>query len=174
MNQPNMFRNKIPLGRIIPPFFSESSESDRVFNCLHDSNSIFRARGINSEIFSGGTVVALVHSGVTASRRRDGESLLLGHERQRRRTDWVGHGQTWELQGGDSWTQTSNRRVQCHINQPWLRTPSFQVAEACGSLRMHRQPSRRQGDRMGAKGMIGEAGSPRRRTPGQSFGTAAH
>ena len=30
-------------------FFLESSESDRVFNCLHDSNSIFRARGINSE-----------------------------------------------------------------------------------------------------------------------------
>ena len=34
---------KITLGRIIPPFF-ESSESDRVFNYLHDSNSIFRSR----------------------------------------------------------------------------------------------------------------------------------
>ena len=50
---------KIPFGRIIPPFFFESSESDRVFNYLHDSNSIFWARGINSEIFSGGTVVLL-------------------------------------------------------------------------------------------------------------------
>ena len=33
----------------MPPFFFESSESDRVFNYLHDSNSIFRARGIKSE-----------------------------------------------------------------------------------------------------------------------------
>ena len=48
-----MFRKKIPFGRIIPPFFFESSESDRVFNYLHDSNSIFRARG---EGVSGGTV----------------------------------------------------------------------------------------------------------------------
>ena len=40
---------QIPLGRIIPPFFFDSSESDRVFIYLHDSNSIFRARGINSE-----------------------------------------------------------------------------------------------------------------------------
>ena len=31
------------------PFFIESSESDRFFNYLHDSNSIFRERGINSE-----------------------------------------------------------------------------------------------------------------------------
>ena len=38
---------KIPFGRIIPPFSFESSESDRVFNFLHDSNSIFRALGIN-------------------------------------------------------------------------------------------------------------------------------
>ena len=35
---------KNPFGRIIPPFFFGSSESDRVFNYLHDSNSIFRAR----------------------------------------------------------------------------------------------------------------------------------
>ena len=48
---------KIPVGRIIPPFFFESSESDRVFNYLHDSNSIFRARRINSEWVSGGTVI---------------------------------------------------------------------------------------------------------------------
>ena len=27
---------KIPFGRIIPPFFFESSESDSVFNYLHD------------------------------------------------------------------------------------------------------------------------------------------
>ena len=48
VNSPNMFR-KIPFGRIILPFFFESSESDRVFNYSHDSNSIFRAGGINSE-----------------------------------------------------------------------------------------------------------------------------
>ena len=41
---------KITVGRIIPPFFFESSESDRVFNYLHDSNSMFRAW------VSGGTV----------------------------------------------------------------------------------------------------------------------
>ena len=50
---------KIPVGRIIPPFFFESSESDRVLNYLHDSNSIFRAQGIISEIFSGGTVMSI-------------------------------------------------------------------------------------------------------------------
>ena len=45
-------------------FFSiESSESDRVFNYLRDSNSIFRTAGINSEIFSGGTVVHLANAG---------------------------------------------------------------------------------------------------------------
>ena len=42
-------KKKNPFGRIIPPFFFESSESDRVFNYLFDSNSIFRARGLNSE-----------------------------------------------------------------------------------------------------------------------------
>ena len=36
--------------------FFESSESDRVFKCLHDSNSVLRAAGINSEIFFGRTV----------------------------------------------------------------------------------------------------------------------
>ena len=47
MNWPKMFRKKIPFGRFLH-FFFESSESDRVFNYLFDSNSIFRARGINS------------------------------------------------------------------------------------------------------------------------------
>ena len=47
---------KIPVGRIIPPFFFESSESDRFFNSLHDSNSIFRAGRINSENGSARTV----------------------------------------------------------------------------------------------------------------------
>ena len=42
MNYTKMFRKKIPLGRIISPFFFESSESDRVFNYLHESNSIFQ------------------------------------------------------------------------------------------------------------------------------------
>ena len=43
---------KIPLGRIIPDFSFESSESYRVFNYLNDSNLFFRAAGINSEIFA--------------------------------------------------------------------------------------------------------------------------
>ena len=46
---------KIPFGRIILHSF-ESSESDRIFNYLHDSNSIFRAPGINSEWVFGRTV----------------------------------------------------------------------------------------------------------------------
>ena len=37
-------------------FFCKSSESDRVFNYLHDSNSIFWAQRIKSEGVSGGTV----------------------------------------------------------------------------------------------------------------------
>ena len=56
MNQPKMFRKKILFRRIIPPFFFESSESDRFFNYLHDSNSIFWAQGIKSELFFGRTV----------------------------------------------------------------------------------------------------------------------
>ena len=57
-----MFREKIPVGRIIPPFFFESSESDRFFNYLHDSNSIFRVGRINQETFS-------VRAVTTTSRR---------------------------------------------------------------------------------------------------------
>ena len=57
MNRPKMSQKKNPFGRIIPPFFFESSESDRFYNYLHDSNSIFRAPGINSEWVSGGTVL---------------------------------------------------------------------------------------------------------------------
>ena len=58
----NVSKNN-PFGRIIPPFFFESSESERVFNYLHDSNSILRAAGINSEWVSGGTVLAVNMSG---------------------------------------------------------------------------------------------------------------
>ena len=47
---------KNPPGRIIPPFFFESSESYRIFNYLHDLNSIFRAGGIKSENVFGYTV----------------------------------------------------------------------------------------------------------------------
>ena len=47
---------KILFGRIIPPFFLQKCRIWPFFNYLHDSNSIFRAAGINSEIFSGGTV----------------------------------------------------------------------------------------------------------------------
>ena len=46
---PICFEKKKTVGRIIAPFFFESSESDRVFISLHESNSIFRAQGINSE-----------------------------------------------------------------------------------------------------------------------------
>ena len=57
-----MFRKKKKnVGRIIPPFFYESSESDRVFNYFHDSNSIFRARGINSEWIRARTVFISVY-----------------------------------------------------------------------------------------------------------------
>ena len=53
-----MFRKKkIRFGRIIPPFFSERSESDGVFNYLHDSNSIFRVGRIISEWVSARTVL---------------------------------------------------------------------------------------------------------------------
>ena len=55
MNQPKCFE-KIRLGRIIAPFFFEGSESDRFFNYLHDSNSIFRAGTLNSENVSARTV----------------------------------------------------------------------------------------------------------------------
>ena len=49
MKKPTCFEKKFTVGRIIPPFSFESSESDSVFNHLHDWNSIFRARRINSE-----------------------------------------------------------------------------------------------------------------------------
>ena len=52
-----MFRKKSISDELFP-FFFESSESDRVFNYLHDSNSIFRAAGINSMIFFGRTVLS--------------------------------------------------------------------------------------------------------------------
>ena len=51
-------KKKKPFGRIIFPFFFESSESDRFFNYLHDSNSIFRVGRINSENISARTVRA--------------------------------------------------------------------------------------------------------------------
>ena len=54
MIEPKMFRKNC-FGRIIPPFFFESSEYYRLFNYVHDSNSNFRARRINSEIFFGRT-----------------------------------------------------------------------------------------------------------------------
>ena len=61
MNYPNMFR-KNPFRTNYSSIFSfESSESDRFFffNYLHDSNSIFRARRINSEWVFGRTVVIM-------------------------------------------------------------------------------------------------------------------
>ena len=48
---------KIPFGRIIPPFSAKVQNLTVFFFIyLHDSNSIFWARGINSEWVSGGTV----------------------------------------------------------------------------------------------------------------------
>ena len=52
-----MFRKKIHVGRIIPPFFLQKFRIWPFFNYLHDSNSIFRARRIKSERVSGGTVI---------------------------------------------------------------------------------------------------------------------
>ena len=51
---PKCFEN-FPFGRNVLNFSFESSESHRVFNYLHDSNSIFRAAGTNSEKFFGST-----------------------------------------------------------------------------------------------------------------------
>ena len=60
MNEPNMFRKKKKKqnfsDELFLHFFFESSESDRFFNYLHDSNWIFRVRGINSENVPGCTV----------------------------------------------------------------------------------------------------------------------
>ena len=55
----HMFRKKIPFGRIIPPFFLRKCRIWPFLNYLQDSNSIFRAAGINSEGFFGRTVRAL-------------------------------------------------------------------------------------------------------------------
>ena len=52
----NVSKKKSPSNELFLHFFFESSESDRVFNYLHDSNSIFRAGGINSEWVFGCTV----------------------------------------------------------------------------------------------------------------------
>ena len=46
-------KKKIPSGRIIPPFFLRKFRIWPFLNYLQDSNSIFRAAGINSEGFSG-------------------------------------------------------------------------------------------------------------------------
>ena len=53
---------KIPVGRVIPPFFCKSAESGRFFIYLHDSNSIFWAQGIKSEGVLGRTVHTYIHT----------------------------------------------------------------------------------------------------------------
>ena len=51
-------KKKIPVRRIIPPFFSAKVQNLAVlFIYLHDSNSIFWARGIYSEGVFGRTVI---------------------------------------------------------------------------------------------------------------------
>ena len=52
---------KIPLGRIIPPFFLRKCRIWPFLIYLHDSNSIFWAQGIKSEIFFRRTVCRRVH-----------------------------------------------------------------------------------------------------------------
>ena len=52
-----MFRKKSPSDELFLHFFFESSEPDRVFNYLHDLNSIFRAGGIKSEWVRARTVL---------------------------------------------------------------------------------------------------------------------
>ena len=47
---------KNPFRTIYSSIFFESPESDRVFNYSHDSNSSFRAAGMNSEWFRARTV----------------------------------------------------------------------------------------------------------------------
>ena len=72
-----MFRKKSPSDELFLHFFFESSESDRVFIYLHDSNSIFRAWGINSESVSARTVLWTRHlTGVDFSRMKDMELKL--------------------------------------------------------------------------------------------------
>ena len=51
-----MFRKKITVGRIIPPFFLRKCRIWPFLNYLHDSNSIFWAQGIKSEWVFGRTV----------------------------------------------------------------------------------------------------------------------
>ena len=51
-----MFRNKSLSDELFLHFSFESSESDRVFDYLHDSNSIFRAGRIKSVNVFGRTV----------------------------------------------------------------------------------------------------------------------
>ena len=52
-----MFRKQSLSDELFLHFFFESSEFDRVFNYLHDSNSNFRAGRIKSENFFGRTVM---------------------------------------------------------------------------------------------------------------------
>ena len=69
VNSPNMFRKKSLSDEIFLHFLFQNSESDRVFIYLHDSNSIFRAGGINSEWVSGRTVVSCMTSKLLIRRR---------------------------------------------------------------------------------------------------------
>ena len=53
----NVSKKKIPVGRIIPPFFLRKFRIWPFLNYLHDSNSIFWAQGIKSEGVFGRTVL---------------------------------------------------------------------------------------------------------------------
>ena len=58
-----MFRKKkIPVGRIIPPFFVRKCRIWPFLNYLHDSNSFFWAQRIKSELFFGRTVSGMVEA----------------------------------------------------------------------------------------------------------------
>ena len=69
MNWPKMFRKKSLSDELFLHFFCKSSESDRAFNELHDSNSIFPVGGIKSEGVSARMVLA------TPKRCKDSKEL---------------------------------------------------------------------------------------------------
>ena len=74
-----MFRKKIPFRRIIPPFFLQKCRILPFFIYLHDSNSIFWARGIKSELFFGRTVCHLKNAELEAKHQKyKGRVVLRG------------------------------------------------------------------------------------------------
>ena len=108
-------KKKIPSGRIIPPFFLRKCRIWPFLNYLHDSNSIFRARGINSEWVFGRTVVeltALVANRATRSLCSSTKLVNAGYSIEMRPTQFV------FLRSGGSCILLQSIRVRksCEIN----------------------------------------------------------